>query len=140
MTLRPRNNNNSEKEVAKISQIHLNVHGHVEAGAFSNGCAQDGALREGGEAWRSSSLEQQQLTLLTPDILSGGRPRTSQQRQKHQKPLKSIRVSRMCLTSISMVTFRAEAAWGRRRRHLVHKDERTSKFNHHQDSLPGLPV
>lgn len=38
------------KEGKKSSQIHLDVNGHVEAGAFSNGCAQDGALGEGGEA------------------------------------------------------------------------------------------
>lgn len=29
--------------------FHLDVHGHVEAGAFSNRCVHDGALRKGGK-------------------------------------------------------------------------------------------
>lgn len=42
------------------SQIHLHVHSHVEAGAFSNRCAQDGVLRKGGES-KVSSLWQRHL-------------------------------------------------------------------------------
>lgn len=46
----------------------------------------------------------------------------------------------MCLTSISTVTFRAEAAWGSRYRRLVQKDDRHLSLSIIRVSPSDLPV